>query len=141
MMIVADCMTAHVLSVRTDETADVAARLLSRGNIGAVTVLDGREQVVGMLTDRDLVTRCMAAGKRPADVPVEQIMTAGAVTAGEREPVSAAARRMGQAQIRRMPVVREGRLVGIVSLTDLARSGVEGAAQALTAISSNISRR
>ena len=60
-MIISECMTKNVLCVRQDETADVAARLLSRGNIGAVPVLDRRDRVVGMLTDRDLVLRCMAA--------------------------------------------------------------------------------
>ena len=140
-MIISECMTKNVLCVRQDETADVAARLLSRGNIGAVPVLDRRDRVVGMLTDRDLVLRCMAAGKQPAGVPVGQIMTRGIQTAGAEEQVSAVAERMGRSQIRRMPVVRDGSLVGIVSLSDLARSGEAEAARALASISSNISRR
>jgi CBS domain-containing protein len=140
-MIISECMTKNVLCVRQDETADVAARLLSRGNIGAVPVLDRRDRVVGMLTDRDLVLRCMAAGKQPAGVPVGQIMTRGIQTARAEEQVSAVAERMGRSQIRRMPVVRDGSLVGIVSLSDLARSGEAGAARALASISSNISRR
>ena len=140
-MIISECMTKNVLCVRQDETADVAARLLSRGNIGAVPVLDRRDRGVGMLTDRDLVLRCMAAGKQPAGVPVGQIMTRGIQTAGAEEQVSAVAERMGRSQIRRMPVVRDGSLVGIVSLSDLARSGEAGAARALASISSNISRR
>lgn len=140
-MIISECMTKNVLCVRQDETADVAARLLSRGNIGAVPVLDRRDRVVGMLTDRDLVLRCMAAGKQPAGVPVGQIMTRGIQTARAEEQVSAVAERMGRSQIRRMPVVRDGSLVGIVSLSDLARSGEAEAARALASISSNISRR
>ena len=140
-MIISECMTKNVLCVRQDETADVAARLLSRGNIGAVPVLDRRDRVVGMLTDRDLVLRCMAAGKQPAGVPVGQIMTRGIQTAGAEEQVSAVAERMGRSQIRRVPVVRDGSLVGIVSLSDLARSGEAEAARALASISSNISRR
>ena len=68
-------------------------------------------------------------------------MTRGIQTAGAEEQVSAVAERMGRSQIRRMPVVRDGSLVGIVSLSDLARSGEAGAARALASISSNISRR
>ena len=94
-----------------------------------------------MTKNRDLVLRCMAAGKQPAGVPVGQIMTRGIQTAGAEEQVSAVAERMGRSQIRRMPVVRDGSLVGIVSLSDLARFGEAGAARALASISSNISRR
>lgn len=140
-MIISDCMTENVLCVRQDETAEDAARLLSRGNIGAVPVLDDRDRVVGMLTDRDLVSRCMAPGRTPKQVAVAQIMTRGVQTADVQETAAAVAERMGRSQIRRMPVVREGKLVGIVSLSDLARSGAEGAARALSAISSNVSRR
>ena len=140
-MRISECMTRQVLSVRIDETADVAARLLSRGNIGAVPVVDGNDHVVGMLTDRDLVVRCMASGRAPADVSVGQIMTSGPLVAGEQESAAEVSARMGQAQVRRMPVVKDGVLTGIVSLSDLARGGGKGAADALAAISRNVSRR
>jgi len=75
-MIISECMTKNVLCVRQDETADVAARLLSRGNIGAVPVLDRRDRVVGMLTDRDLVVRALGTGREDLEqTPVRSIMT------------------------------------------------------------------
>ena len=140
-MQISDIMTKQVLSVRRDETADVAAQLLSGHNIGAVPVVDDLDQPVGMLTDRDLVVRCMAAGLSPREVAVERIMTPGPMVAGEQEDLSAVASRMGMAQVRRVPVVRDGVLTGIVSLADLARQDGTGAAEALTRISKNVSRR
>ena len=140
-MQISDIMTKQVLSVRRDETAEVAAKLLSGHNIGAVPVVDDLDQPVGMLTDRDLVVRCMAAGLSPRDVAVERIMTPGPMVAGEQEDLSAVASRMGMAQVRRVPVGRDGVLTGIVSLADLARQDGTGAAEALTRISKNVSRR
>ena len=88
-------MTSRVISVRQSETADTAARLLSRNNIGAMPVCDDGGRVVGMVTDRDLVTRCMAAGLKPQETPVAQIMTSGVMTAQEEETAGEVAARMG----------------------------------------------
>lgn len=140
-MQISELMTSRVISVRQSETVDTAARLLSRNNIGAMPVCDDQSRVVGMVTDRDIVTRCMAAGLHPGETPVAQIMTSGVMTAVEDEPVEAVAARMGRAQVRRTPVVRDGRLTGIVSLADLARSREERTGQTLEEISRNISRR
>ena len=140
-MQVQELMTKQVISIRQDETADVAARLLGSHNIGAAPVVDREDKLVGMLTDRDLVVRCMAAGLQPERVDVSQIMTPGPMTASPEEDAAGLTARMGREQIRRVPVVQEGRLAGIVSLADLARGGATGAAEALRQISGNISRR
>lgn len=139
-MQISECMTSRVISIRQSETADVAARLLSRNNIGAIPVVDDGGAVVGMLTDRDLVVRCMAPGLSPREVPVAQIMTSGPVVAREEEDAGVVSARMGQAQVRRMPVVRGGTLTGIVSLADLSRRHEERTAETLEEISRNISR-
>lgn len=140
-MTIADLMTRNVLSVRRDETADVAARIFGSHNIGAVPVVDEAGSPVGMLTDRDLVIRCMAAGLDPEQETAERLMTPGPMVAGEQEDPSAVAARMGMAQVRRAPVVRDGIMTGIVSLSDLARADGALAASALKQISSNVSRR
>lgn len=85
-MQISDVMTKQVISVRQNETAEMAARLLSRNNIGAMPVCDDSGAVVGMVTDRDLVTRCMAAGLKPRETPVAQVMTSGPVTVRRRSP-------------------------------------------------------
>ncbi len=140
-MEIAQLMTSPVVALRPSETADTAARLLSRGNIGAVPVVDDGGRVVGILTDRDLVVRCMAAALDPRQVPVSRIMTAAPALAQAQEDAEAVAARMARHQVRRMPVIREGVLAGMVSLGDLARTGAPGAAQALAAISRNVSPR
>lgn len=140
-MQISEVMTRRVISVRQSETADTAARLLSRNNIGAMPVCDDSGRVVGMVTDRDLVTRCMAAGLAPGETPVAQIMTSGVMTAQEGESAGEVSARMGMQQVRRVPVTRDGVLTGIVSLADLARRHEDRTGQTLEEISRNISRR
>ena len=96
-----------------------------------------------MVTDRDIVLRCVAAEEDPAQTLVRDIMTRGCASVSPHEDCRAATRLMAQQQVRRLPVVEEGKLVGIISLADLARSqrfDME-AAQALGEISENIVRR
>ena len=140
-MRISEIMTDRVVSVRQNETADTAARLLSRNNIGALPVVDDGGKVVGMLTDRDLVVRCMAASFDPKRVPVASIMTSGPVVAHGDEDAGTVSARMGQAQVRRIPVVQDGVLTGIVSLADLAVGHQDRTADTLAEISRNISRR
>lgn len=140
-MQISDVMTSRVVSIRSGDTADTAARLLSRNNIGALPVTDDSGRLVGMLTDRDLVTRCLAADLSPRETPVSRIMTSCPVTVSEDASPGEAAFRMGQRQVRRLPVVREGVLTGIVSLGDLARCGEARTAETLAEISGNVSRR
>lgn len=138
---VSEVMTSRVVSIRGGDTADTAARLLSRNNIGALPVTDDQGKLVGMLTDRDLVTRCLAAGLSPRETPVSQIMTSAPVTIDQDATPGEAAFRMGQRQVRRLPVVQGEKLTGIVSLGDLARCGAVQAAETLREVSGNISRR
>lgn len=140
-MQISDVMTSQVISVRQSETAEMAARLLSRNNIGAMPVCDDNGTVVGMVTDRDLVTRCMAAGLKPQETPVAQVMTSGPITVQAEESAGAVSAIMGSSQVRRVPVIRDGALAGIVSLADLARHREGRTERTLEEISSNISRR
>jgi len=92
---------------------------------------------VGMLTDRDLVVRGMAQGLPPDDTPLREVMSREVQWCYEGQPVDEVGRVMSEAQIRRLPVVdREQRLVGMVSLGDLAVKGdTDAAAQALQGVS------
>ena len=96
-----------------------------------------------MVTDRDIVLRCIAAEEDPAQTPVRDIMTRSCVAVAPGDDCREATRLMAQHQVRRLPVVEGGKLVGVISLSDLARSGrfdME-AAQALSEISENIIAR
>ena len=141
-MKVYDLMSEHVVSVGAAETVTAAARLLRQYNVGSLPVCDDTRRLRGIITDRDIAIRSTATGASPDSMKVADVMTRGLVTIGENEHISDAARLMADAKIRRLPVCRDGKLVGMLSLGDLARStdcDTEAAA-ALSEISSNIRR-
>ena len=97
----------------------------------------------GLVTDRDIVLRCVALESDPDVTKVSEIMSRGIVTAEPEDSVSQAAAVMARDQVRRLPVTQEGRVVGMVTLCDMAREencGME-CAQAIQSISSNVKRR
>ena len=142
-MKIREIMTNTVVRINPEESVAVAARILARYNIGALRVCGGDGRLCGVVTDRDLVTRCIASGRLPAATPVRDVMTTNVVAAQPDMDTGAAAHLMGRQQIRRLPVVENGRLCGMVSLGDLANreETAYDATDALTDISSNISVR
>ncbi len=142
-MQVQELMSKDPVLVETKEPVSSAAQLMRARNIGVMPVCDGRGRLVGMLTDRDIAIRCVAAQLDAKTTPVEAIMSRGAVTAAPEENVQAALDRMHAEQIRRLPVVQDGKLVGMLSLADVARNHSMDmeAARALSGITSNICRK
>lgn len=142
-MKVSDIMTDKIVAVSQHEPIASAARLMKRHNLGVIPVCDDAGMLRGILTDRDIVIRCVAADMSPEDTKIREIMTRGLFACSMDDEVEDAARTMGHNQIRRIPVVREGKLMGMVSLCDLARRGEYSmeAAEALGEISSNIQKR
>lgn len=141
-MKVCEIMSNAVVSVGPDEPVAAAARLLKRWNLGALPVCDPGGHLRGFVTDRDIVLRCVAAGDDPAGVPVREVMSRAVSTADPNENVSDLIARMGREQLRRLPVTDSGRVIGMVTLCDLARRtdcSTEAAA-ALHDISLNIRR-
>ena len=131
-MEVKELMNPSVVTIEPTASAALAARLISRHNVGALPVCGADRRLRGMVTDRDIVLRCLG----------RDIMTRGCTAVSPRDDCREATRLMSVQQVRRLPVVEDGRLVGIVSLADLARSqrfDME-AAQALGEISENIIR-
>lgn len=142
-MKVRDVMTSPAIRIHPDEPVTVAARALEHYNIGALPVCGSDGQLCGVVTDRDIVTRCLAAERQPGQTPVKQVMTGRVLTASPDMEMGEAAKLMGAQQVRRLPVVENGRLCGMVSLGDLASSWESNAAagNALTEISSPLSSR
>jgi CBS domain-containing protein len=142
-MNVGDIMTDRVISVGQDEPVAAAARLLKRHNVGALPVCDSTGRLRGLVTDRDIVLRCVAMDEDPQTTRTGDIMSRGIITAEPTDSVDKAARLMSQDQVRRLPVTDNGRIVGFLSLGDLARnhSCDMEAAEALSEISANIKRR
>ncbi|MBQ1281345.1 MAG: CBS domain-containing protein [Oscillospiraceae bacterium] len=141
-MQVKDIMTRDPVRIAPEETVSVAARMLGRGNIGALPVCTADGRLRGILTDRDIVLRSVAANEDAGQQSVRDIMSRRLVTVSGETAVGAAAEQMARQQVRRLPVVEGGKLVGMLSLSDLAcRSGLHTeTAQALEDISSNLRR-
>ena len=142
-MKVCDIMSRRVVSIAPDEPVSAAAKLLRRMNIGALPVCDASNRLRGIVTDRDIVTRCVALEADPAQTRVAEIMSRGVVTASPLDDTGHAAHTMSADRVRRLPVLDEGKLVGMVTLCDLARDAncdME-AAEALSEISSNVQRK
>lgn len=142
-MKIRELMTKPVVRIQPEETVAVAARMLEHNNIGAMPVCGSDGRLCGMLTDRDIVTRCLAAGKAPQTTSVREIMTGKVYVARPDMEASLAAGLMGREQVRRLPVMENGKLCGMISLGDLARkeeSSME-AGDALAEISSHLSSR
>lgn len=118
-MLVRDVMTSPVQTVRPDAWVQQAADLMSHFNVGALPVCLGGV-LIGIITDRDVVLRCIGLRARPDEMPVVQAMTREPFTVDAQEPIEAAAHKMGMHGYRRLPVLDEGRLVGIVSANDIA---------------------
>jgi len=135
MMKISEVMTTDVETVCADQTAREAAAFMLRADAGSIPVCEG-DKVIGMITDRDIAVRGIAEGRGP-DTPVSELMSDGIICAHEDDDVQAVARRMSEEQVRRLPVIdSEERLIGIVSLGDLARETASKAAeQALEGVS------
>ena len=134
-MKVSEVMTTGIETVRPDQQARDAARFMLQADTGSIPVTEG-ERLIGIITDRDIAVRGVALGYGP-DTPVSELMTSGVVSAHADDPIEEAARKMGEAQVRRLPVIDDdARLVGVVSLGDLARETDEDTAtQALEGVS------
>ena len=120
-MQVKDVMTKDVVCVTPDETVATASRLMAGRNLGVLAVCGKDGKLKGMLTDRDVVLRCVAADEDPAELKVKQVMTRRVVTVEPEDSLETASGRMAAQQVRRLPVVQDGKLAGMVSLADLTR--------------------
>ena len=120
-MKVSEIMTRDVRLLSPDQTIREAASLMAEIDAGSLPVGE-KDRLVGMITDRDIVIRAVAQGK-PADTKVSEVMSKEMLYCLDTDDIDDVARNMGKAQVRRLPVVNsDKRLVGIVSLGDLARN-------------------
>jgi CBS domain-containing protein len=121
-MKVNECMTRHVRIVDPDETLQDAARVMADIDAGILPVGEN-DRLVGILTDRDIAIRAVAAGRSPS-ARVRDVMSGTVSYCFEDDDAEDVLETMANFQIRRMPVLdRNKRLVGIVSITDLAHNG------------------
>ena len=118
-MKVKDLMSKRLFALPETATVEAAARLMAKEQIGLLPVLQ-KGRLTGVVTDRDLSTRCIAAGLSPALTPLKQVMTRKIYAAQPEETILEASRTMALHRVRRLPVCRDGNLIGILSVSDLA---------------------
>ncbi|MBK5241550.1 CBS domain-containing protein [Clostridium sp.] len=118
-MKISEIMTRDVISLSVEDTVEHAAMLMREHNIGSIPVKT-QEKVVGIVTDRDIIMRCVAEGSDLKARKVRDIMTSNPVLGDQNIDVNDAARIMSERQIRRLPIVSNNELVGMISLGDFA---------------------
>jgi CBS domain-containing protein len=130
-MTVGDLMTAYPEALGPDDTIQKAAKMMRDHDYGIIPILDGDESLVGVVTDRDIVIQAVASGQGP-ETALRECMTAQPDTIPRDLPVAQALHLMNTRQIRRVPVVESGRLIGMLSVGDIAKSQIPEAEKAKT---------
>lgn len=117
-----DVMTEGAECVSETDTVAVAAQRMASLDVGALPICGADDRLVGMVTDRDIVVKVVAAGQDPQQVTVASLAEGEVVTIGADDPLEEARRTMEDHQVRRLPVIDGHRLVGMVSQGDLAKA-------------------
>ena len=131
---VRDAMTENPRSIGASTSVVEAARLMREEDIGSLPITDD-EKLVGIITDRDITTRVVAEAADPASMSVEDVYSRDLVSVEPDEDLDEALQLMARHQVRRLPVVENGRLVGIVAQADIALKDNDKTAQLVEAIS------
>ena len=119
-MKIEELMVKKVVTVKALDRVIDAVELMNKHEIGCLVVVDN-EKAVGILTERDMLTRVLARSKDPKKTEVEQVMSAPLITAKPQDEIEDTARLMFKNEIKKLPVVEDGQLLGLVTLTDLVR--------------------
>jgi CBS domain-containing protein len=116
-----------VVSVAPGDTVLSVARVLTERRIGAVLVRDTAGRILGIISERDIVTGMANQGQGTTQLPVEQLMTRDLITVSRHTSVTEAMELMTRRRVRHLPVLENGELVGLVSIGDLVKARIEEA--------------
>ena len=126
-MKVKECMCNQVSWVEPQTTLSDVAKIMQKEHVGCIPVCDTNQTIVGLVTDRDIVLRGVACNKDTNTTPVSEIMTTNVYTISANDEVTDASKLMTDWQIKRVPVIENARIVGIITLGDLTNTkGVDG---------------
>ena len=117
-----EIMTPSAKCVQTDQTAADAARIMAELGVGGLPICGPDNKIKGVVTDRDLIVKVVAKGRDAGGFPAGDLNQAEAVTIGADDSAEEVLRTMAQKKVRRLPVIDGDQLVGMVSLSDVARS-------------------
>ncbi len=121
---VRDAMARKVLTAGPNTTVAKAAKMMAERGVGSIIIAKGKKPV-GILTERDLLMKVVSTDLRPSKIRVGKIMSAPILSIGPNEDITQAARIMAKNKLRRLPVVERGKLIGIVTASDITASSPE----------------
>jgi len=119
-----ELMSSNPCAIEADKPVAYAAKMMKQEDVGLAPVVEG-DRLIGTLTDRDIVVRVVAEGKDPEEVAVREVASTDVVTVDPQQDLADALQLMASKQVRRLPVVEDGRLVGVVAQADVAREADE----------------
>lgn len=119
-MLIKDVMSRHIATVGKETTIVDTAVLMEEYDIGVVPVVE-QKQLLGVVTDRDIVLRCVAKGKDITQTKVKEVMSKNMVSVSPDQPLDMALQAMAGRQVKRLAVTDQGKLAGVISLSDIAR--------------------
>jgi CBS domain-containing protein len=117
-----ELMSGDPCSIDADKSVAYAAKMMRDEDVGLAPIVEG-DRLVGTLTDRDIAIRVVAEGRDPESTTAREVASTDVITIDPQGELDEALRLMAQHQVRRLPVVEGGRLVGIVAQADVARHG------------------
>ena len=133
-MKVKECMCSQVSCVKPETTLKDVAKMMQENHVGCIPVCDNKNSVVGLVTDRDLVLRGIACNKDTNTTPVSEVMTTKVYTVAPDAEVTEASKIMCDCQIKRVPVIENEMIVGIITLGDLANNQQVNGTQVYTTV-------
>ncbi len=123
-MLIKDIMSENIVSLNTDDSIEKAAQMMRQYDIGAIPVCDDSHSLVGIITDRDITLNSVALGANANEQKICDYMTSNPVTGKPDMDIYDAIRLMSRHQIKRLPIVKNNNLVGIVSLGDISQEPI-----------------
>ncbi len=118
-MLVEEVMNRDVKTIRPNDTVKNAAKIMNENRIGSLVVVSGTGEVLGIITERDILTDVVAAGRNAQEIKVEEIMSRDLITITPDKTLEEAANVMTEHKIKKLPVIQNNKLIGIITATDL----------------------
>lgn len=120
-MRVKDCMCNKVVRATSDTTLDHIAKLMQENDVGCIPICNNENNVIGFITDRDIITRCVANNKSCNQTKASDIMTTKVIKTTPDTEIEEVTKTMSNNQIKRLPVIENNQIVGIITIGDLAQ--------------------
>jgi len=123
---VRDLMSSPVITITLNETMEDVAKIMSKNNFGSTVVTSSKGKILGIITERDIVTRLTAMNRLPSEVKAEEIMSHPVITIAPDTDIKEAAKSMKEHGIRRLVVIERGKIIGIITSRDIFDEMVTG---------------